>query len=540
MRRFNVTGLCVPEEDYMVDIGGKIGQIKKLIDDGSYLTINRARQYGKTTTLNELRKTLSDEYIVISLSFQGIGDESFASSGSFCRTFIRQIVRALRFTAAPKEYIEKWNDGEITEFEELSYHITDMCEGKKIVLMIDEVDQAGNNRVFLQFLGMLRDKFLSRKAGQDYTFHSVILAGVYDIKNIRVPNMNGASPVHMQATPIDRSKMINEGLYAPAATENKLYNSPWNIAINFTVDMSFNPIEIETMLSEYKTDHDIRMDIISISKEIHSYTNGYPFLVSRICQCIYEELNQNWTNGGIRQAINILLTESNTLFDDMFKNIENNKELSDLIYALLILREIKPFVIDDPVVGVGVIYGFLKNVNQTIAIANKIFELRMINYYISKDLRNKRQITGVLQSDVVRGVDFDMELCLRKFADHYDEIYNETDREFLERHGRLLFLSYLKPLINGRGFYHIESQFVDLRRMDIVVDFGRQQFILELKLWNGKSKHREAYEQLCGYLESKRVDAGYLLSFDFRRENNRDRKAEWVEVNGKRIFDVVV
>ena len=33
MRRFNVTGLCVPEEDYMVDISGKIEQIKKLVDD---------------------------------------------------------------------------------------------------------------------------------------------------------------------------------------------------------------------------------------------------------------------------------------------------------------------------------------------------------------------------------------------------------------------------------------------------------------------------------------------------------------------------
>ena len=81
---------------------------------------------------------------------------------------------------------------------------------------------------------------------------------------------------------------------------------------------------------------------------------------------------------------------------------------------------------------------------------------------------------------------FDMELCLRKFAEHYEEIFNEGDTGFLERHGRLLFLSYLRPLINGQGFYHIESQFTDLRRMDIVVDFGREQFIIELKIWRGE------------------------------------------------------
>jgi hypothetical protein len=133
-----------------------------------------------------------------------------------------------------------------------------------------------------------------------------------------------------------------------------------------------------------------------------------------------------------------------------------------------------------------------------------------------------------------------MELCLRKFAEHYAEIYNQGDTEFLERHGRLLFLSYLKPLINNQGFYHIESEFTDLRRMDIVVDFGREQFIIELKLWRGEASHAEGYAQLCGYLESKRADVGYMLTFDFRRESNKTRRAEWVEVGGKMIFDVVV
>ena len=33
MRRFNVTGICVPEKNYMVDISGKIDKIRKLVDD---------------------------------------------------------------------------------------------------------------------------------------------------------------------------------------------------------------------------------------------------------------------------------------------------------------------------------------------------------------------------------------------------------------------------------------------------------------------------------------------------------------------------
>ena len=37
--------------------------------------------------------------------------------------------------------------------------------------------------------------------------------------------------------------MINEGFYSPLATEDKIYNSPWNIAADFKVSMSFNPFK---------------------------------------------------------------------------------------------------------------------------------------------------------------------------------------------------------------------------------------------------------------------------------------------------------
>ena len=522
MKKFNVTGLCIPEEDYMVDISGKIAQIKKLVDSRSYFTINKGRQYGKTTTLNELSKTLRGEYIVAKISFQGIGDESFASPEMFCPVFIKQIGRALKFSSASKEYIDEWLNLDIKTFDGLNEHITNMCEGKKVVLMIDEVDRTSNNRVFLHFIDMLRDKFLARRAGEDYTFHSVILAGVYDIKNIKL-------------------KLIKEGLYTPSGTEDKLYNSPWNIAVNFKVDMSFSSAEIATMLKDYEADHMIGMNIAEISEEIYAYTSGYPFLVSRICQHIDEELDQNWTAGGIQDAVKILLTEANTLFDDLFKNLENNADLYKLIYDMLIVGDKLTFNIDNPVINMALMYGIIKKSEQFLQVSNRIFEIRICEYFISKDeLKEKKKINGVLQSDVIENGRFNMELCLRKFAGHYAELFNETDAEFLERHGRLLFLSYLRPLINGQGFYHIESQFTDLRRMDIVVDFGRDQFIIELKIWRGEQYEEQAYEQLCGYLESKRVDRGYLLIFDFRKEANKERRAEWIQVDGKKIFEVIV
>ena len=531
-RRFNVTGLCIPEEDYMVDISGKIAQIKKLVDNRSYFTINRARQYGKTTTLTMLKRELNNEYIVAKISFEGLGDESFESEEAFCLVFLKLMQHALGFSSAKKYYAKKWFSSNVKTIPALSKHISKMCKGKKVVLMIDEIDKSSNNRVYIHFLGILRDKFLSRKDGMDFTFHSVILAGVYDIRNIKL-------------------KMIEEGVYTPTTAENKLFNSPWNIAVIFDIDMSFNPAEIATMLREYENDHRTGMDIQAVSNELYDYTSGYPFLVSRICQIIDEDMDREWTAKGVQKAVQALLIEKNTLFDDVFKNIENSKGLYDFVYNLLVSGNGKVFNVDNPIINVGLRYGFFRDKDGHIAIANRIFEIRMINYYISKEgLHNRKNLNGILQYDVVKDGVFDMELCLKKFAEHYAEIFNDSDIEFLERHGRLLFLSYLQPLINGQGFYHIESQFTDLRRMDIVVDFGKQQFIIELKIWRGQEYQAEAYEQLCGYLDSKGTGTGWLLTFDFRKGGNKIRKsstknfgagkAEWIEVNGKKIFDVMV
>ncbi len=65
VKTFTTTGLCIPDENYMVNIDDKIIQIKAMVDRGEYFTINRARQYGKTTTLNLLAQKLQDDYYEI-------------------------------------------------------------------------------------------------------------------------------------------------------------------------------------------------------------------------------------------------------------------------------------------------------------------------------------------------------------------------------------------------------------------------------------------------------------------------------------------
>ena len=526
MRRFNVTGVCVRHEHYMVDISGKLDEIEKLVEGKQYFTINRARQYGKTTTLLHLEQRLKEtgKYICASISFGNVGLNAFDTEEPFCEMFLDKISTALGFSNASDDYASSWLCPSITSFKLLDKHITKMCKNKKVVLMIDEVDKSANNRLLLLFLGLLREKYLARPSGKDFTFHTVILAGVTDIKNLKL-------------------KMINDGTHSLLKNEGRLVNSPWNIAANFKVDMSFNAEEIITMLDDYESDIKTGMDKTAIADEVYKHTNGYPFLVSRICKCIDEELDKNWTTDGVTQAVRIILKERSVLFDDLVKNMENNPDLSNFMYDLLILGAHRSFNLANMTVDLAHTYGYINEGRRANAvISNRIFENYLTGYFVSKEetAPNKEVQHGIIHQDVIRGSTFDMATCLQKFAAHYREIFAIKDQPFLERQGRLLFLTFLKPLLNGQGNYYIEAQFTDWRRMDIVVDFEKEQYIVELKIWRGEAENERAYNQLLGYMDTKNAKEGYLLTFDFRKTRTGVIKAEWVEVDGKRIFEVLV
>jgi len=504
----------------MADTGDKLDRIMQFVEREEYFSINRGRQYGKTTTFSLLEKRLPAEYTVISISFEVTSDTMFETEAGFCRGFLCKCAKYLEFKELP--WAEDWNDDTITNFALLDGFLTKACRGKKIVLMIDEVDKSSNNAIFLKFLGILRDKYLRRNDGKDHTFQSVILAGVYDIKNLKL-------------------KMIQAGTHQLQDGEKRI-NSPWNIAINFNVDMSLSVKEIASMLIEYENDHKTGMDIEAIAKEIRDYTNGYPYLVSRICQEIEEESGRNWTIQGVQDAVSEILVEKSTLFDDLFKNVRSYPDLKELLWELTVGDRFYRYNIDNQAIELAYTFGIVEARGNLVAIHNRIFEVRITNYFASEreasesSLKQRASSRGIADKD-----NLDMALLLQRFSNHYYEIYNTKDIKFLERECRILFITYLRAILNSVGFYYLESETREGERTDIIVDYNTEQFIVELKLWRGEAAHEDAYEQLAGYLNSKNKDTGYLLTFDFRKENNVGKpKFDWVEYHGKKIFDVIV
>ena len=532
MRRvFNTTGVCIPEKHYMVNISGRLQQIRELVDAGKYFTINRARQYGKTTTLRALAEMLRDEYYVVLLDFQTFDNEKFSNGNVFsiafsnsflrmlhrnCKTMNNEMVSVIEEMKKDADYANRY-----FSLKELFEGLSDICEAadRKIVLMIDEVDSAANNQVFIDFLAQLRAQYLDREFYPG--FQSVILAGVYDIKNLK-------------------RKLRPE--------EGHRYNSPWNIAADFSIEMSFSESEIAGMLQEYEIDHRTGMNISKMSELLYAYTAGYPFLVSRICQLMdervrdeYEDLKLVWTENGFNEAVRILLAEKNPLFESLVGKICDYPELSVMLKTLLFTGRNIAYNPDETSIDMAQMFGFIKNQNGNVVIANRIFETRLYNYYLTEAKMQQTEIYKAALQDksqfIVNGY-LDMERILERFVVHFHDIYGESDEKFLEEQGRKFFLLYLKPIINGTGNYYIESRTRDLRRTDVIVDYHGQQYIIELKIWHGDEYNKRGEQQLVGYLEDYHVDKGYMLSFNFNRKKQSGIRK--IMVNGKTIVEAVV
>jgi len=284
------------------------------------------------------------------MSFEGIGSDSYQSEALFIEAFLSRLKKVFHLSRNNDlvKFIETC--AHVDNINKLAIWLSELVEktGKKTVLMIDEVDKSCNNQLFLDFLGMLRDKYLKHNEGEDITFHSVILAGVHDIKSLKI-----------KLRPDDETK----------------YNSPWNIAVDFDVDLSFFPDDIATMLEEYREEQDIKIDIPFFAHKLFYYTSGYPFLVSYLCK-----------------------------------------------------------------------------------------------------------------------------------------------------------------IINGKGFDFKDVQASEEKRLDVVITFENQKYIVELKIWHGESYHQEGIKQLYDYLDRQNLEKGYLLIVDLRKEKGKMGHYEKIETGDKEIF----
>jgi hypothetical protein len=521
-REFNVTGVCIPKWHYMADVSNKLRDTLDFIDKGKYFIINRPRQYGKTTTMHTLRRQLIEMgYAVFHISFEPISDASFEDEAVFARDFFG-LLGKIAHESVPE--LKEWlveKSKSMNSWSDLSNTIMELCAKteKRVVLFIDEVDQSSNNQLFVSFLALLRDKYLERD--RNPTFHSVMLAGLHDVKTLKLK-------------------------ISPNSTRS--YNSPWNIATDYKVDMNLFPHEVKPMLDDYAQEQGVSMDSQAIAEQLFFYTSGYPFLTSYLCKIIAEDILpkkivKEWTNDDVFRAFRMLMETPNvTNFDSLFKHLREYTDLYKLVYDMVIDGEEYNFNNYSETVNLGIMHGILsKSETGKLQIHNRVYRELIADVMVSewqisrKD--NHEKIKGSLNgTDKYRlpNNGLDMKALVEGFQEFMREHYSAKDRDFLERNGRLIFLAYLKPIINGGGFDFKEPQASEEKRLDLVITYFQHRYLIELKIWHGDKAHEKGINQLADYLDRLGLDTGYLVIFDHNKKKTWTK--DWADAKGKRLY----
>ncbi len=550
---FNVNADCQPELHYMVDITDRLLKIKEMIDHGQYFTINRARQYGKTTTIQALSEFLKDEYVVVSLDFQLMSEADFESEREFVTAFSREILDNVQeIPGNIEELITAYAEGTAGKISlPLLFKVLSLWCGqseKKIVLIIDEVDNAANNQVFLDFLAQLRGYYIKRRKAP--TFQSVILVSVYDIKNIR--RKFRPDQEHRANSPWNTHAGNEENERWRSFDECPWYqreHTPFDIAADFLIDMSFSASDIAGMLTCYEEDYHTGMNVKEMADSIFDYSSGYPYLVSRLCKLMDERIagtgefpdkSSAWTKEGFLEAVKLLLGEKNTLFESLMNKLADYPELRRILNRLLFAGKSIPYNPLNKSIEEAEMFGLVKNSGGNVAISNRIFETLLYNLFLSEELVDSKEYDAGLQArnQFVSNGRLNMKRILEKFVIHFHELYGEQDETFLEDVGRRYFLLYLKPIINGSGNYYVEAETRNRERTDVVVDYHGEQYVIEMKIWRGNAYNERGERQLSSYLEYYHLKKGYMLSFCFNK--NKEIGVKEILVDDKVLVEAVV
>jgi hypothetical protein len=104
-------------------------------------------------------------------------------------------------------------------------------------------------------------------------------------------------------------------------------------------------------------------------------------------------------------------------------------------------------------VALGAMYGILAGKNGRAVIHNRIYEQILADY-----MRSKLETSLILRFDhylcgpYIQDGRLQLNAVMARFQTFMQEHYSANDAAFLERECRLVFMAFLKPIINGRGF----------------------------------------------------------------------------------------
>jgi hypothetical protein len=517
-RFFEKSGIVDPGASYYVQLENVTNMdnqdLKTMVDLGRYFSIFAPRQSGKTTFFKGFCRRLEKDplYVAILLSFQ---DYKNLSAPRFYqliqKSIYRQLISRLEFVGCPhldaiKSYLDTHVLSDHISFRELFDALNGMVKQKKIVIFIDEFDGIPRDELE-NFLTSLRELYQEYKESKDKALNSVGLVGIRNI-----------------------TKLIVGGV------------SPFNIADQVGLP-PFSLKNVGDLYAQYtaETNQPITDEAV---KTVYTETAGQPWLVNRLGTILTVEIKpettERITEEDVTEAVEILLYEDNSHFDNITEKAKRHKEtFMDVVFNGV------EYVPGDEEQSLLLTHGLIKAEGKNIRVSNPIYKKRFTRTFFREaratvDIANKGYFTtdGFLN----------MEAIISDFEEYIMQIGVDAfyaGKKPYEKTGQFLLTAWLYQFVEGgKGELRFETP-TGLGRMDILLTYGGRKYIVETKInrSNIEKTLDRAIDQLCEkYLLTEQSDEGCVVVFDIKTKTGELCTPRRREVAGKQllIFNIAI
>lgn len=134
---------------------------------------------------------------------------------------------------------------------------------------------------------------------------------------------------------------------------------------------------------------------------------AYPYLVSKLCNIMderlryidkFRDLEPIWGKEGFLEAVKILLSEKNSLFESLINKLSDYPELKSMLYDILFHGGEVFYTIGLEAIENAEMFGFVRKEGANAVIANRIFETILYNWFLSaKEIQGNDLYKAALQ-----------------------------------------------------------------------------------------------------------------------------------------------
>ncbi|HOD41016.1 MAG: hypothetical protein BWY32_01325 [bacterium ADurb.Bin243] len=510
MKFFNNAGPIVPKMHYCLDPIERIDkdEILKLIEQHKYFVLHAPRQTGKTSSLIALRDYLNAGKLYHCV-YVNVEDAQMARDD--IETGIRTIIASLaneigyshknlaRKFAAARKSVEKLSG---TSAWGSLLNAFCMPLDKPLVLLIDEIDSLVGDTL-ISVLRQIRSGYPKRPKGFP---QSIVLCGVRDVRDYRIHS--------------DEGKAIITG------------GSAFNIKAESIRLGDFSRDDIKELYMQHTKETGQKFET-GVFEYVWELTEGQPWLVNTLayeaCFKIEKDPKKAVTMAHIEQAKENIIMRRDTHIDSLIHKLREDR----------VRKVIGPMLAGEKIT-------FSKKMNAgskeetpvTPDDVQYVVDLGLIkargSYVISNAIYKEiipRELVYVEQRDIVEETSWYIEkgrLKMGRLLENFQQFFRENSEAWLERFDykeagpHLLLMAFLQRVINGGGRIFREYG-LGMKRMDLLVEFGKDRFAIELKVKCNANTEKEGIKQLEEYMDRSGAAEGHLVIFNVLEKSWKKR-----------------